>query len=94
MELSKVHPKHVELTERTIVLVSEYEKLLLYVCVCHLLVLSQKLLTLSGISQLSTHNSSIIAIPRVITHSTPLFVHADLHPAFVWNITSCQSETS
>ena len=64
-----------------------------FVCVWHLLVLSLKLLTFSGVSQLSTHNSSIAAIPGVITHGAPLFVHADLHSAFIWNVTSHQSKT-
>ena len=50
--------------------------------------------TLSRISQLSTHHSSISTSPGVITHSTPHIVHANLHSAFVWNVTSCQSQTS
>ena len=50
------------------------------------------ILTLSGVSQLSTHHSSISTIPGVKTHSTPLIVHADLHSAFIWNVTSCQSQ--
>jgi len=45
-------------------------------------------LTLRGVAQLSTHHSSIRASPGVITHSTPLIVHADLHSAFICYITS------
>ena len=37
-------------------------------------------LTVSGESQLSASHISIISIPEVITHSTPLLVHADLNP--------------
>ena len=44
--------------------------------------------TLSRISQLSTHHSSISTSPRVVTHSTPHIVHADLHSAFISNVTS------
>ena len=49
-------------------------------------------LTLSGISQLSTHHSSISTSPGVITHSTPHIVHAVLHSAFICYVTSCQSQ--
>jgi len=38
------------------------------------------ILTVSGESQLSASHVSIISIPEVITHSTPLVVHADLNP--------------
>ena len=50
------------------------------------------LLTLSGVTQLSTHYGSISTIPGCITHSTPTIVHTDLHPPFVFNITSSQSQ--
>ena len=49
------------------------------------------MLTLSQwVAQLSTHDSSINTSPGVITHSTPLIVYADLHSAFIGNVTSCQ----
>jgi len=50
------------------------------------------MLTLSGVSQLSTHYSGISNSPEVITHSAPHTVHADLHSAFVCNVSSCQSQ--
>ena len=50
------------------------------------------LLTLGEIAQLSTHNSSISISPGVITHSSPLIVYADLHSAFICNVTSYQSQ--
>ena len=50
------------------------------------------MLTLSGVSQLSTHHSGISNSPEVITHSAPHTVHADLHSAFVCNVSSCQSQ--
>ena len=49
-------------------------------------------LTLSGVSQLLTHDSSIISSPGVNTDCAPLIIHADLHSAFIWNVTSCQSQ--
>ena len=48
--------------------------------------------TLSGVAQVSTHHCSISSSPGVSTHSTPHIVHADLHSAFIWNVTSCQSQ--
>jgi len=39
-----------------------------------------QILTVSGESQLSASHISIISIPQVITHGTPLVVHADLNP--------------
>ena len=48
-------------------------------------------LTLCGVAQLSTHNSSIRTIPGVITCSAPHIVHTDLYPAFVCNVAPCQS---
>ena len=48
--------------------------------------------TLCGIAQFSTHYNSISSSPGVITHSTPLIVHADLHSAFTCYIASCQSQ--
>ena len=48
--------------------------------------------TLSRISQLPTHNCSINSSPGASTHSTPHIVHADLHSAFIWNVTSYQSQ--
>ena len=41
------------------------------------------LLTLTRISQLSTHHSGISTPPGVITHSTPQIVNTDLHSAFI-----------
>ena len=38
-------------------------------------------LTVSGESQLSAGHTSIISIPEVITHGTPLIVHANLNTA-------------
>ena len=49
-------------------------------------------LTLSRVAQLSTHDSSISISPGFKTYSTPLIVHADLHSAFILNVTSCQSQ--
>ena len=49
-------------------------------------------MTFSGVAQLSTHHSSISISPEVITHSTPLIVHADLYSTFIHHITSCQSQ--
>ena len=48
--------------------------------------------TLGGISQLSTHHSSFSDSPGVKTHSTPHIVHADLHSAFILNVTSYQPQ--
>ena len=48
--------------------------------------------TLGGVSQLSTHHSSISVSPEVITHSTPLIVNADFHSAFTCNDTTNQSQ--
>ena len=45
--------------------------------------------TLSWETQLSTHYNSICISPEVITHGTPHIVHADLHSAFIFYITSC-----
>ena len=50
------------------------------------------LLTLSRISQLSTHNSGIRTPPRVITHGTPQIVNTDLHSAFICNVTSSKPQ--
>ena len=50
------------------------------------------MLTLSQwVTQLLTHHRSISTSPGVITHSTPQVVYADLHSAFIGNVTSCQS---
>ena len=54
--------------------------------------MSKVILTLSGVTQLSAHHSSISTIPGVKTHGTPLIVHTDLDSAFIWNVTSCQSQ--
>ena len=58
----------------------------------YIFVRSITLLTICGISKLLTHYRSISAIPGIITHSTPQIVCADLHSAFIWNVTSCQSQ--
>jgi len=45
--------------------------------------------TCVSVSQLSAHNTSIIAIPGVITHRPPLPSDADLHPASIAHISHC-----
>ena len=50
------------------------------------------LLTLGEVAQLSTHHSGIWTSPGVITHSTPLIVHANLHSAFIFSVSSYQSQ--
>ena len=52
----------------------------------------QNIRTLSGVSQLSTHHSSIITSPGVIAHSAPQVTYTNLHSAFIWNISSCKSQ--
>ena len=59
---------------------------------CEVFTLTSESLTLCKISQLSTHNSGISTFPGVITHSTPLIVHADLNSAFIGYVTSCQPQ--
>ena len=49
------------------------------------------LLTLGGVAQLSTHDSSINISPRVITHSAPHIPHADLNSAFIFNVAPSKS---
>ena len=58
------------------------------------LLLRLPLLTFSGVAQLATHNNSITAVPRVITHCAPQIVQTDLYSAFIWYVTSRQSQTS
>ena len=50
------------------------------------------LLTLSRVAQLSTHHGSINISPRVITHSPPHIIRADLNSTFICNVTSGQSQ--
>ena len=50
------------------------------------------LLTISRVPQLSTHHSSIHTFPGVWANNAPHIVHADLHSAFIVNVTSCQSQ--
>ena len=52
------------------------------------------LLTFRGEAQFPTHHSSIISAPGIITNCAPLIVHADLHSAFIRNVTSGKSQTS
>ena len=52
----------------------------------------QNIGTLTGISQLSTHHSSIRTSPGVITHSTPQVTYTNLHSAFICNVSSCKSQ--
>ena len=48
-------------------------------------------LTLSGVTKLSTHHSGISTAPAIITHGTPNIVcYADLHSALIWNVSSSQ----
>ena len=49
-------------------------------------------LTIGWVVKLSTHHCSINTSPGNSTHSAPHIVHADLHSAFIWNVTSCQSQ--
>ena len=49
-------------------------------------------LTLNRVAQLSTYHRSISISPGFKAYSAPHIVHADLHSAFIWNVTSCQSQ--
>ena len=60
---------------------SHYKEMLKLILVVMLVLVV--MLTFSGISQLSTHHSSISTSPEVITHSTPQVVHADLYSTFI-----------
>ena len=53
--------------------------------------LEAELITLNGVSKLSTHHSSLSTFPVVITYSTPHIVQAYLHSAFICNV-PCQSQ--
>ena len=54
--------------------------------------LSEACLTLSRVSELPAHYSSISTAPAIITHSTPHIVYTELHSALIWNIASNQSQ--
>ena len=49
-------------------------------------------LTLNRVAQLSTHHSSISIFPGFKAYSAPHIVHADLHSAFIGNVTSYKSQ--
>ena len=56
---------------------SEYQ----YVAMLPLAINKNKCTSAPTVPQLPAHNSGIIVIPRIITHCSPCFINADLHPA-------------